>query len=127
MKNHAFAVIAAALWINASEFLRNEALFKSYWITHYASLGLAFPSRPVNGMVWGLWGLFLAVAVHALTRRYSVLEAAGIAWLTAFVLMWMVIGNLGVLPHGLLWMAAPWSFAECLVAAFIVTRIATPT
>ncbi|WP_241686790.1 hypothetical protein [Leptospira stimsonii] len=56
-------VLAAALWIVASEFFRNEILFKSYCVLHYESKGLRFPSEPINGAVWVLWSLSLAAVL----------------------------------------------------------------
>ena len=38
-------------------------------------------------------------------------------------MMWLVIGNMGVLPYGLLVYAIPLSMLETLVAAFIVKRL----
>jgi hypothetical protein len=37
--------------------------------------------------------------------------------------MWLVIGNLGVLPWGILPMAVPLSMLEAYVASFIVFRL----
>ena len=45
------AIMLAGIWVNASEFLRNEVLLKTYWVEHYRSLGMVFPSEPQNGMV----------------------------------------------------------------------------
>ena len=55
------AIVAATAWVAVSEFARNELVFKSYWVEHYASLGLDFPDAPVNGAIWGLWSLVFAV------------------------------------------------------------------
>ena len=52
-------IILATLWISISEFIRNEILFKSYWIEHYNNLGIVFPSEPINGIVWVFGHLFL--------------------------------------------------------------------
>ena len=38
--------------------------------------------------------------------------------------MWIVIGNLGVLPYGLLAFAVPLSLLEAFVAALIVKKLA---
>jgi hypothetical protein len=46
------AVILTGIWVNASEFFRNEILLKKYWIDHYRSLGMTFLSVPQNGMIW---------------------------------------------------------------------------
>jgi hypothetical protein len=41
-------IVLSALWISISEFVRNEILLKSFWLEHYQSLGLVFPSEPVK-------------------------------------------------------------------------------
>jgi hypothetical protein len=47
MKKTVLPILLATIWISISEFLRNEILFKSYWIQHYQKLGLVFPSDPI--------------------------------------------------------------------------------
>lgn len=113
-------VVLAAVWISLSEFVRNEWLFQSYWTEHYRALGLAFPSAPINGAVWGVWSLMLAVAVFVLARKYTTAQTTLISWFMAFPMMWVVIGNLGVLPFRLLWPAIPLSLLEAFVATYIV-------
>jgi hypothetical protein len=44
-----------------------------------------------------------------------------------FVLMWIVTGNLNVLPFGLLPVAVPWSVVEVILAALIAQRIMGPS
>jgi len=117
-------VFLATLWISLSEFLRNEILFKSFWQEHYARLGLDFPDAPVNGAVWGLWSFLFAVAIFIFSKKYSWLQTTLLAWLVGFVLMWVVIGNLGVLPVRLLTFAIPLSLLECGLAAFIIKKLA---
>lgn len=118
-----YVVLAAALWINFSEFFRNELLFKHYWVGHYQSLGLVFPSQPANGAVWGLWGLLCALGVYVVSRRFSLIETTLLCWLIVFVLMWVAIGNMGVLPAGLLMYAVPLSLLEVFLAAYICQRL----
>lgn len=117
-------VFLATLWISLSEFLRNEILFKSFWQEHYTRMGLAFPDAPVNGAVWGLWSLLFAVAIFILAKKFTLLQTTFLAWWVGFVLMWVVIGNLGVLPVGLLKFAVPLSLLECGLAAFIIKKLA---
>jgi len=119
----ALPVLLATIWISISEFVRNELLFKSFWVDHYKGLGLTFPSAPVNGAVWGVWSLVFAVAVYIISKRFSLFETAALSWVVAFVMMWLVIGNMGVLPYGLLVYAIPLSMLETLVAAFIVKQL----
>jgi len=40
-----------------------------------------------------------------------------LSWFVGFVLMWVVVGNLGVLPGGLLYVAVPLSLVEAFLAA----------
>lgn len=118
-----FAVISATIWISLSEFIRNEVLLKDLWVWHYSAMGLEFPSEPMNGAVWGIWSLLLALLISMLASRFSLLKTALIAWFAAFVMMWVVIGNLGVLPMGILPWAIPLSLVEVFVACWIVFRI----
>ncbi|MBL7979817.1 MAG: hypothetical protein JNN12_15885 [Bacteroidetes Order II. Incertae sedis bacterium] len=117
------AIVAATVWISLSEFIRNDVLFKSYWVTHYASLGLTFPSKPINGAVWGLWSFLLAIALSALLRRFSFIEAIFWGWFMAFVLMWVVLGNMNVLPYDLLAFAVPLSLVEVSGAVWLIHHI----
>jgi hypothetical protein len=117
-------ILVAAIWIGVSEFVRNSILLKSAWEAHYRGLGLVFPSAPVNGALWGLWSLLFAIAVFVVAKKFSLLQTALLSWLVGFVLMWVVIGNLGVLPGGLLYAAIPLSLLEAFLASFIVKKLA---
>jgi len=123
MKRKALATLAAGIVINVSEFLRNELLLKQYWITHYEALGLEFPSAAVNGLLWGLWGFLFAGCIVAVRHRMSRVETLILCWTMGFGLMWIVIGNLNVLPVRLLPIAVPWSLIETALAVVIVQRI----
>ena len=118
------AILAATVWISVNEFLRNQLILIDHWTDHYASMGLAFPGEPVNGAVWGLWSLCFAVAIFMIKRRFSLLETTAIAWGVGFVLMWLVIGNMAVLPLGILPVAIPWSMVEAFGAVWIVKKLA---
>lgn len=115
-------VILATLWISISEFVRNEYLLKSYWIQHYDGLGIPFPSEPINGAMWGIWSLALAILIYLISRKFDLLQTTLIAWLAAFVMMWMVIGNLSVLPYGILPVAIPLSLLEAFLASWIIRK-----
>ncbi len=123
MKKIILAIICTGVWINISEFVRNEFLFKQYWLDKYASLGLEFPSAPVNGAVWGLWGFVFAGCLVYLCGKLSVLDVLIVGWIMGFVLMWLVVGNMNVLPFVLLKIAVPWSLLEVGVAIFIAQII----
>ena len=113
-------VLLATLWISLNEFLRNELFFKDHWTDHFTALGLDFPDATVNNMVWALWALAFAVLLRALACRFNLGQTAAAGWLAGFVLMWLTIGNLGVLPLDLLPVAVPWSLVETYGAAWII-------
>jgi hypothetical protein len=116
-------ILMATIWISVSEFVRNEFLVKSFWTEHFASLGITFPSEPVNGALWGGWSLLFATAVFIIATKFTLLQTTFLSWLMAFVMMWVVIGNLGVLPYGLLLYGIPLSFLESFIAALIIKKV----
>lgn len=117
--------MVTGLWVNGSEFFRNEVLLKPYWTEHYGKLGLIFPSDPVNGIVWMIWGFMFAFIIFILSQKYSLLSTILISWLVGFVLMWLVLWNLLVLPDGLLLYAIPLSILEVLIGAILCKKIPT--
>lgn len=126
MKKIILPIFLATIWISISEFVRNEFLLKSYWEDHYSNLGIVFPSEPINGAVWGLWSLFFAIAIFVLASKFSLFQTTIISWFVGFVLMWLVIGNMNVLPYGILPFAVPLSFLEAFVASFIIKKLNSP-
>lgn len=117
------AVFATGVWVNASEFFRNEWLLKHYWTAHYESLGFTFPATPVNGMVWMLWGFLFATVIYLVSRKFDLGQTVLLSWLTGFVLMWVVVGNLGMLPMGILVYAVPLSLLEVFVGTLICRKL----
>ena len=124
--NPILAIVLAGILVSISEFARNELVFKSYWVGHYTSLGLDFPDALINGAVWGVWSLVFAGLVWVLSRRFTFVETLLVAWVAGFVLMWLVVGNLAVLPFELLWFAVPWSVLEVLLTTVIATKVDPP-
>lgn len=123
LKKIIMPILLATIWISLSEFVRNEFLVKSYWINHYKSLGLVFPSEPINGALWGFWSLLFAVAIFIISRKFSLLQTTFLSWFVGFVLMWVAIGNLGVLPYRLLNIAVPLSLLEAFIASLIIKKM----
>ena len=117
------AVVLTGIWVNASEFLRNEVLLKSYWVDHYQALGMTFPSEPLNGMIWVAWGFLFALAIYMISRRFDLIQTALLGWFMAFVLMWVVTLNLNVLPPSLLVYAVPLSLLESFVGSYLCITI----
>lgn len=122
-KYSVLAILVSTIWISASEFFRNELLFKNIWTDHYDNLGLLFPSEPINGFMWGLWSLLLAILIFVLSKKQTFQETVVIAWFFAFVLMWIVVGNLNVLPIGILLFAIPLSIIEVYIATWLILLI----
>jgi hypothetical protein len=120
LKKYILPVFLATLWISFSEFFRNELLFKQIWIDHYQSLGLVFPSEPINGVIWGVWSLMFAIAIFIISTKYTFVKTAAIAWLVGFILMWIVVGNMGVLPFKILYYAVPLSILEVVGATWLI-------
>jgi len=123
LKKIILPILLATVWISLSEFVRNEFLVKNYWTDYYNSLGLVFPAEPFNGAVWGLWSLLFAISVFILSIKFSLVQTTLISWYVGFVLMWVVIWNMGVLPCGLLILAVPLSLLEAFVASFIIHKM----
>ena len=122
MKKTILPVFLSGVWITVSEFVRNEFLFKSYWVDHYQSLNLKFQTLPLNGILWTVWSFILAYVILELLQKYSFLRTLLIAWLTAFVMMWITVYNLQVLPLMLLLIAVPLSLLEVVVAELIINK-----
>lgn len=123
LKKTILPIIAATIWISLSEFVRNQFILSSYWTDHYSTLGFPFPSEPVNGAIWGVWSLCFAVVIFILAKKFTLAETFLLSWGIGFVLMWLVIGNLGVLPFGILPVAVPLSVLEAFLASFIIKKL----
>jgi hypothetical protein len=117
------AVTLTGIWVNASEFLRNEILLKTYWVDHYQSLGMTFPSEPLNGMVWVAWGFLFAMAIYSISRRFNLIQTTLVSWFMGFVLMWVVTWNLHVLPGAVLMYAVPLSLLEAFIGSCICRKM----
>lgn len=123
LKKTLLPVLAGTAWISISEFVRNQFLLSGSWNDHYSELGLKFPAEPVNGAVWGVWSLVFAITIFIISRKFSIVQTAIIAWIYGFVMMWLVIGNLDVLPWPILPLAIPLSMLEAWLAVFIILKI----
>ncbi|MHC1774850.1 MAG: hypothetical protein AB9834_05480 [Lentimicrobium sp.] len=122
MKRDILSVLLATIWISISEFVRNSFLLHTYWVEHYNHLGMTFPEQPINGAVWGIWSLCFAIAIFILSKKFSLIQTTFFSWFTGFVLMWLVTGNMGVLPSGILFFAIPFSLLEAFIASLIIMK-----
>jgi len=116
-------ILLATIWISISEFVRNTFLLHNYWTEHYQNLGLIFPEQPINGAVWGIWSMCFAIGIYIISRKFSIIETTFLSWFVGFVFMWLVVGNMGVLPFGILPFAIPLSLLEAFLATFIIFKL----
>jgi len=123
IKKTILPILIATIWISISEFVRNEFLLKTYWTDHYESMGLIFPSEPINGAIWGLWSLCFAISIYIIAKKFTLIQTTFIAWFVGFVFMWLVIGNMNVLPFGILPFAIPLSILEAFLASLFVKKV----
>jgi hypothetical protein len=123
MKKNILSILLATIWISISEFIRNEFLLKTHWTAHYEKLGMVFPSEPINGAVWGFWSVCLAIFIFIISKKFSLVQTALLAWFVGFVMMWIVIWNLKVLPIHILPLAIPLSILEAYLASFIIHKL----
>jgi hypothetical protein len=123
IKKAAVPVLLAGIWINLSEFARNELLLKSHWVRHYQQLGMVFPSEPLNNAVWAIWGFLFAAAVFIVSRKFNLIQTTLLCWFFAFVMMWIVTWNMCVLPGGILYFAVPLSLFETFIGACICKKM----
>jgi hypothetical protein len=123
IKRNLLPIILSGLWITVSEFLRNEFLLKSYWVDHFNSIGLVFETLPVNGILWMIWSFMLAYLILKLREKFSYRETLILSWIPAFVMMWIVIYNLQVLPLMILVFTIPLSLLEIVIAIIIIKKV----
>ena len=119
-------VVVAGIWVGLCEFVRNQFVLAVSWQDYFGGIGLEFPSKPVNGMMWMVWSFLMAGTTFAVSRRFNLPQTTLIAWVMGYVMMWVVIWNLSVLPLGILPIAVPFSFVEALGAALICRKLAQP-
>ena len=124
IKKTILPIILVGLWINISETIRWLFLIEPYWVEHFQNLGLVFVSEPINGIIWIMWGFLFATTIFILSKKFNLLQTTFLAWFVVFVLMWIVVWNIGVLPTGMLWINVPLSLFEAFVGALICKRLA---
>ena len=123
LKKTFLPILLATIWISISEFVRNSFLLDDYWVNHYKSLGMTFPEEPINGAVWGIWSLCFAIGIYIISKKFSLTQTTFLSWFVGFVFMWLVVGNMGVLPFGILYYAIPLSILEAFLATYIIVKL----
>jgi len=70
-----------------------------------------------------VWSFFLAYLIYEFIKQFSFLKALLLAWISAFIMMWITVFNLQVLPLQILLYAIPLSLLEVIVAELIISKI----
>ena len=123
LKKTILPIMAAGLWINISETVRWEFLIKSYWIEHYKSLGLTFPLELTNNLIWMTWGFMYAIVVFIISKKFNLFQTTLLSWFIVFIMLWLVLWNINVLPVDILWYNIPLCLFEAFIAALICKKL----
>ena len=122
IKGIALPILITGIWINISETVRWILLVESFWLEKYQDLDIPFPDETINMIVWMIWGFCHATVIFILSRRYNLFQTTVLSWFVAFVMMWLIVWNVGVLPTGMLWFNIPLSLLEAFIGAYICIR-----
>lgn len=122
MKN-AIAILAAAVWLSLLEFLRDQYLVQSYRIEQNQLHGSMYREEPLMGSAAGIWSLFLAIYIFLVTRKLGNWYATIAAFSGCLLLMWVINGDLRVMPVRLILFAIPLILLESFIAVWIIRRI----
>ncbi len=116
-------IVVLAVWINAAETVRWILYTKPRFDALFQSMGLVLPNEPINGILWLLWGVIIAIIVFVLSERFTLLQTTLITWFAVFVLVWIALWNSAVLPTEILPVVVPLSFVTIFVASFIAKKL----
>jgi len=117
-------ILITGIWINISETVRWLLLVEEYWIDHYQNLNLVFPTGLESGLIWMIWGFCFATVIFILSKKFTLLQTTLFSWFVAFVMLWVVLWNINILPVGILWIVIPLSLFEAFVGAWMCKWIA---
>ena len=123
LKKTVAPILLAGIWLNVSGTIRWIYLIEPYWLEKYNYLNLVFPAELVNNMVWMIWGFLFAIAIFILSKKFNLMQTTLLSWFMVYVMMWVIVWNVGVLPTGMLWMNIPLSLFDAYVAAFICIKV----
>ena len=123
MKKTILPILLTGIWLNVSGTIRWIYLIEPYWLEKYNYLNLEFPAESVNNIVWMIWGFMFALVIFILSRKFNLIQTTLLSWFMVYVMMWVIVWNVGVLPSGMLWMNIPLSLIDAYVGAFICIRL----
>ena len=112
-------ILLVSLWINIFETLRWILFAKPDIDMHFKAANLVLPNEPINNLLWLIWGIIIAVMIFIVSKKFKVLQTTFIVWITVYVMHWIALWNMAVLPINILWLAVPLTFINVLVGALI--------
>jgi hypothetical protein len=115
-------VLLVSLWVNIFETLRWMLFAKPDIDIHFKAANLVLPNEPVNNILWLIWGIIIAVMIFIISKKFKVLQTTFIVWIIVYVMHWIALWNMAVLPINVLWLAVPLNFINVLVGALICNR-----
>lgn len=119
-------ILTTGIWVNISETIRWICLIEPYWFEKYEQLGIIFPKEDINLIVWMIWGFVYATIIFILSRKFTLVQTTIYSWLVVFVMTWIVLWNIGILPTKMLWYNVPLSILETFVGALICKKLVKP-
>ena len=116
-------ILLIGIWINISITIGWMLILESYWVEKYQSLNLVFPTGLTNNITWMIWGFMLATVIFILSKKFTVLQTTILSWFVAFVMMWVTVWNIGVLPTGMLLFNIPNTLFITFIGAVISKKL----
>ena len=118
-KKAIWQILLVSLWINIFETLRWMLFARPYIDVHFKAANLVLPNEPINNILWLIWGIIIAVMIFIISKKFKVLQTTFIVWIIVYVMHWIALWNMAVLPINILWLAVPLTFINALVGALI--------
>ncbi|MEZ5932193.1 MAG: hypothetical protein R3F54_09620 [Alphaproteobacteria bacterium] len=124
-------LLAAALWINASEVFRYFVFVMPMMRDALSEIADVAPMNLPVFLVWGLWDMLLLLAVCGFVWLYlerfgwtvvHALIAGTLVWGAIFGILWLGLFNMNLATPSILAVALPLSWLELTVAALIVCQ-----
>jgi hypothetical protein len=86
---------------------------------YFKEANLVLPNEPINNILWMVWGIIIAVMIFIISNKFKVLQTTFIVWIAVYVMHWIALWNMAVLPINILWLAVPLTFINVLIGVLI--------
>ena len=123
LKKTLLPIFLIGIWVNISITIGWILIFEPYWVEKYQSLNIDFPAGINNNIVWIIWGFMFAIVIFILSKKFNLLQTTFLAWFTAFIMMWVIVWNIDVLPTGMLLFNIPNTLFITFIAAVISKKL----